>query len=281
MIGATIEPIGAAPPSGASRRVLVTRPPAQARAWVEALRARGVDAAALPLIDTAAAADPAPVDAAWSELARWAALVFVSPNAVTQFFARRPAGAAWPDQLIAAAPGPGTAAELRTHGIRPRSLIEPAAGAARFDSETLWEQMQRHDWRGRRVLIVRGESGRDWLAGRLAAAGATVDLLAAYRRGPAALDAARRALALAALAYPARHLWFFSSSESVQQLTASELLDAPALCAALRRSVALATHPRIAQTARAAGFGRVLEARPELNDVVRCIQSAPAPDFSG
>jgi uroporphyrinogen-III synthase len=35
---------------------------------------------------------------------------------------------------------------------------------------------------------------------------------------------------------------------------------------------ALATHPRIAQAAKDAGFGQVLETRPTLNDVVAALQ---------
>lgn len=277
MSGAPTELAPVPPRSGAARRVLVTRPPQQAHAWVDALRAHGIDALALPLIDTTAGADPEPVDRAWADLAQWSALVFVSPNAVLHFFARRTPGTPWPDRLLAAAPGPGTASELRSLGIDPDCIVEPAAGSERFDSESLWLQLQRHDWHGRRVLIVRGESGRDWLAGQLQHAGAAVDLLAAYRRAAAVLDPPLQAQLRTALAEPQRHLWFFSSSEAVQQLVRVARPDAQVL----GRSAAIATHPRIARSAREAGFGQVLETRPGLADVVRCIQSPPAPDFSG
>jgi uroporphyrinogen-III synthase len=49
-------------------RVIVTRPAAEAAEWVEGLRARGFDAAALPLIDIRAA-DAAPLRDAWSRIA--------------------------------------------------------------------------------------------------------------------------------------------------------------------------------------------------------------------
>jgi uroporphyrinogen-III synthase len=263
--------------AGSLRRVLVTRPSDQAQAWVEALRAGGVDALALPLIDTAACTDPTAVIDAWSGLDQWSALVFVSPNAVRHFFERRPAAVTWPPTLMAAAPGPGTAAELQACGIDLARIIQPAADSASFDSESLWLRLQDHDWRGRRVLIVRGESGRDWLAERLRQAGAAVDLLAAYRRSASVLDEAQRTSLLSALAEPARHLWLFSSSESVEQLLRTGLAGA----GQLQRSVAMATHPRIAQTAAEAGFGKVIETRPSLSEVLRCIQSAPAPDISG
>ncbi len=59
----------------------------------------------------------------------------------------------------------------------------------------------------------------------------------------------------------------FSSSESIAQL------EALAPGAEWREATALATHPRIAQRAREAGFGRVLECRPSLDAVVACLQS--------
>ncbi|WP_210760727.1 uroporphyrinogen-III synthase, partial [Azohydromonas sediminis] len=92
-------------------RVLVTRTQPQADEWVARLRAAGIDAVALPLIGIAPVDDAAPLDAAWRELGSDAApalVVFVSPNAVVQLFARRPPHARWPAATRAGAPGPGT-----------------------------------------------------------------------------------------------------------------------------------------------------------------------------
>lgn len=248
---------------------LVTRPADQAGAWVERLRAAGLVAEALPLIDIAPPADPAPVQAAWRQLSDCALVFFVSANAVQHFFALRPFGTAWPAATRAAAPGPGTAAALRALGLDP---LEPAPDAPAFDSEALWQRLRQDDWSGRRVLVVRGEDGRDWLAEQLRAAGATVDYVAAYARRPPQPDAAGRARLAAALAAPAAHLWLFSSSEAVRHLQALAALPPGAR--------ALATHPRIAAAARAAGFAEVLECRPEpaaVTEAVRgaSIQSAP------
>ncbi|MFY9511768.1 MAG: uroporphyrinogen-III synthase, partial [Rubrivivax sp.] len=97
-------------------RVIVTRPPAQAAAWVAQLQARAVDALALPLIHIAPVADPAPLRAAWQALPGVALLMFVSANAVAQFFAQRPEGAAWPAGTRAGSTGPGTTAALQDAG---------------------------------------------------------------------------------------------------------------------------------------------------------------------
>lgn len=248
-------------------RVIVTRPAAQAVTWVATLQDAGLDAVALPLIGIAPPDDPTPVIAAWSRLADYRLVMFVSPNAAEQFFALREPGAAWPAGVLAASPGPGTTGTLRQLGVPEDALVEPAADAPQFDSEALWAVLRGYTWDESRVLIVRGTSGRDWLAGRFAAHGALVDFVAAYRRAAPAPDPDGGRVLDAAVADPGAHLWFFSSSEAIDHLAAlrPDTAWSPA--------AALATHPRIAERARALGFGRVLEARPAASAVVACIQS--------
>lgn len=257
------------PPGGAAARpgwrVIVTRPVGQAGPWVDGLRAAGIDAVALPLIDIGPAPRPAEVDAAWGRLADQALVFFVSANAVEAFFARRPPAGGWPAGTRAAAPGPGTASALRAAGVPPHAVVAPAEDAERFDSEEVWALLRDEPWAGRQVLVVRGEDGRDWLADRWRAAGATVDFVAAYaRRAPTPDAAARRWLAEAEAA-PQRHLWLFSSSEAVRQL----VVLAPALPP---RAMALATHPRIAQAAREAGFVQVRTCEPRLSAVRQALR---------
>jgi uroporphyrinogen-III synthase len=145
---------------------------------------------------------------------------------------------------------------LRAAGVAPALIVEPAAESANFDSEALWAQLSALAWGGRRVLVVRGEAGRDWLADELRARGAEVGFVAAYRRQPPVLDDDARALLAAALAAPMSHLWVFSSSEAVGHL--GRLVPA----ADWSRSRAVASHPRIVQAARDAGFGSVDLVRP-------------------
>jgi uroporphyrinogen-III synthase len=247
-------------------RLIVTRPAAQAAAWVQRLRGLGLDAHALPLIGVAPLDDPAPVAAAWRTLATSALVVFVSPNAVQHFFAHAPALAAWPAGVRAGSTGPGTSAALREAGVAADSLVEPAVDATSFDSEALWARLQGEDWAGRRVLIVRGEDGRDWLAQTLRARGAAVDFVAAYRRLPPVLDAEGARLLAGAHAAPAAHLWLFSSSEAIAHLQAL----APG--ADWSASRALASHPRIVQTAREAGFGQVDAVAPAAEAVWAWLQ---------
>jgi len=236
-----------------ARRLIVTRPAAQAAPWVQALRAQGVDAVALPLIGIEPLADAAPVRRAWAELPTFHWVMFVSANAVEHFFASRPDGAAWPADLAAGAPGPGTKSSLQAAGLH--LIDEPVPGRA--DSEGLWAQVAPRGWQGRRVLVVRGEDGRDWLAEQLREAGAEVEFLAAYRRAPPVLDADGAAALAAAAAAPRQHAFAFGSSEAVARLR--ELAPQADWASAL----ALAGHPRIAEAARAAGFGQVQVLLPQ------------------
>jgi uroporphyrinogen-III synthase len=249
-------------------RVIVTRPQPQADDWVARLRAGGLAAEALPLLRIAAPADLAPVRRAWAGLGERAMVMFVSPNAVAQFFETAPAGLAWPAGVWAASTGPGTSAALARAGVPPTQVLAPDEAAAKFDSETLWTTRlaRLRDWQGARVLIVRGEGGRDWLARTLDLAGATVDFVEAYRRLPPALDAHQQAVLDAALADPQAHAWLFSSSEAVGHLAA---LAPQARWAGAR---ALASHPRIAETARAAGFGTVQQVVPTVDAVLEALR---------
>jgi uroporphyrinogen-III synthase len=239
-------------------QLLVTRPQPQADEWVAALRAQQVDAHALPLIAIAADGDAA-VAAAWAAIDAQRLLVFVSPNAARTFFARRPAATAWPAHLGAACTGPGTARALREAGVPPAQVVEPPNDAVQFDSEALWRQLQSRPWQGQRVLVVRGDGGRDWLAERLRGRGAE-----------------QRALLQRALDAPAQHVWLLSSSQAVDHLR--QLAPRAAWTAAR----AWATHPRIADTLRAAAFGQVQLVSPTLDAVVAAwrasIQSSAASD---
>jgi uroporphyrinogen-III synthase len=246
-------------------RVLVTRPAAQASEWVLRLRAAGLQAEALPLIDIAPATDAAALASAWATLPEQAMVVFVSPNAVSCFFSARPDPSSWPAHVLAASPGPGTTQALRGCGVP--TVIEPASDAPQFDSEALWQQLSGRDWAGRSVLVVRGAGGRDWLAERLRERGAVLSFVAAYDRAAPRLSPAQQALLNEALQQPEQHVWFFSSSEAITHLAAL----APQ--AEWTRASAIATHPRIAETARSLGLGRVVEARPSIDAVVACIQS--------
>jgi uroporphyrinogen-III synthase len=273
--------------------VIVTRPAGDAQRWVQQLQLSGIKAEALPLIEIAPADAPADVQAlaqAWQGLGDYTACMFVSGNAVTHFFQGKEALAQqlWAQAAINSiadknsglrcmAPGPGTVAALRAVGVPASQIDAPAADAQQFDSEALWESVGQRDWHGRRVLIVRGasaasgagsaSSGRDWIARQWQAAGAQVDFVGVYqRRAPTLTDAqAERARAASADG----SVWLFSSSEAV-----ANLAHMPALAGTdWSGARAIATHPRIVDAVRAAGWGVVAASRPALQDIVATLGS--------
>lgn len=251
--------------------VLVTRPGRQAVEWVERLRAHGIDARALPLMAIDDLADATSLRAAWRTLHRFSLVMFVSPNAVAAFFAARPADAVWPETLRAGATGPGTVQALVASGVASTLCVAPTVPP--YDSASLWARLRHEPWVGRQVLIVRGDGGRDEFAQSLRDAGATVSFEQAYRRSKPHWSEAEQALAATALAAPKRHLWLLSSSQAIDHL-ASLLPEAR-----WHDAQALATHPRIAIRAHAAGFGHVLEASPTLEATcaaVACLESSPS-----
>lgn len=253
-------------------RVVVTRPQREAQDWVQALQQAGLDAWALPLIAIAPAPDAAAVRQAWQQLDCYLGLMFVSANAVDGFHAARPAGEVKPFEAWAT--GPGTVRALRQAGVSAGRIVAPPDDAPQFDSEALWSLVAQRIKPGVRVLVVRGAdaagrgsegAGRDWFAHQVRTAGGSVDFLASYQRQAPVLDAAQHQRAQAAAGDGS--VWLFSSSEAVLNLQAS----LPGV--AWGRARAVATHARIAQAARAAGFAEVRETRPALADVQASIES--------
>lgn len=254
----------------APRRVIVTRPAREASRWVDDLRHAGLDAIALPLIEIAPLEDRKPIEAAWRRIADYDALMFVSAAAAAHFFL--------PGANVEAAAhgrfwatGPGTVRGLREAGVAASSIDAPAADAPRFDSEALWALVRAQVRPGIRVLIVRGgdacgrATGREWLAREIADAGGACDAVAVYRRlVPTFGNEEQRMISEAA---DGSAVWLFSSSEAIANLRAL----APAID--WHAAAAVATHERIAQAARTAGFGRVRVSPPSLSSLVASIES--------
>lgn len=255
-----------------SRRVIVTRPAQEAQRWIDALGAKGLTAVALPLIAIEAVADRRVLDVARQQVAGRQALMFVSASAVSHFVDAGVVAALSVESAPRCwATGPGTVRALHDAGV-PGSMIDaPPADAPLFDSEALWMVVRAQVVHGTRVLIVRGgdpagrPSGRDWLAREIESAGGVVSAVASYRRTAPRFGAAE--LALAAAAANDGSVWIFSSSEGVGNLC----LAMPG--ADWRSALAVATHPRIAEAARTAGFGRVSLVRPGVADLVASIES--------
>ncbi|PIT82759.1 uroporphyrinogen-III synthase [Limnohabitans sp. 15K] len=262
-------------------RVIVTRPEREAKAWADALQARGVHCEILPLIDITALPEPSVLAQAWQAVSHHLAVMFVSANAVRFFMDARPAGLSL-GNCRAWSTGPGTHAALLAAGWPADSIDSPPKDAAQFDSEALWNLVAgrvkdgvalalAHSKAQPSVLIVRGAdtqgqlAGRDWLALQLENAGLQVLQTVAYVRQAPALTPMQRSLASEAVQDGS--WWLFSSSEAAQHLW-QVCPDLP-----IGQARALATHPRIAQRLLAAGWGRVEIVPTSLESQAESIKS--------
>jgi uncharacterized protein HemX/uroporphyrinogen-III synthase len=211
--------------------VLITRPAHQAQGLAGRIAALGGTPVLWPALDIVPPRETAPADALLQRIAEFDLVVFVSANAVTHGLARL--GGPLPDTVQLAVVGEGTARALEEHAGRKPDLRP----AAHYDSEGLLALPALQDMRGRRVLIVRGEGGRELLARSLRERGAAVEYAEVYRRGMPAAPAE----ALDALRAGRLQVVTATSSEGLRNLVtmadtlAPRLLSLPLVVAAERQ----------------------------------------------
>lgn len=237
----------------AGRRILVTRPAADAEGLARRVREAGGIALCVPTLEIQPLADLAALHAVADHLDDYRFAIFVSRNAVrhgVQALRARRGPLPWPAGLRLASVGSGTRRALEAMGL---GVVLSPAGAA--DSEALLALPELHAVRGMRIALVRGEGGRTLLADTLAARGALVSQAACYRRvrpdHAGRLAAAWAEAPLDALAV--------SSAQGLANLAAMLGVDA---ATRLRASALFVPHSRIAQAARQLGLENVRVAGP-------------------
>jgi uroporphyrinogen-III synthase len=234
-------PIAAGPLADAG--VLVTRPARQAASLAARIAAQGGRPIIFPAIVILPPVDSAALERAHQALPDYQFAIFVSANAVEY---GAPDARRWPATLIALAPGPGTAETLAGVGIA--NVHVPAE---RFDSEGLLALPELADVRGKRIVIFRGDGGRDLLGETLSARGAQVDYVECYRRAKPRTDAGGLEQA------------FTEGRIDAVTITSSAGLDnlweivGPATRATWCTRPTFVPHPRIAEHGRAKGLQTV------------------------
>jgi uroporphyrinogen III methyltransferase/synthase len=160
------------------KRVLVTRPPAQAAEFAQQLWEAGAEPILAPAIAIAAPDDRAAATAAVARVRDYAWVVFTSRNGVDAFFdllgASGKDARAFGDAKVAAI-GPKTAAALTVRGIRVDFMPDV------YVNEAVADGLAARTSAGDRVLIFRAQEARDVLPETLRAAKRTVDVVAAYK----------------------------------------------------------------------------------------------------
>jgi uroporphyrinogen-III synthase len=254
--------------------VIVTRPGEAGQRLSAGLRDLGLAALWWPVFDLLPPLDASALQSMAQRLAEFDLVIFVSPASV-RGWANLDLCAQWPAATAIAGVGATTLQLARSAlpGAGAARGIAPCADTVLAGSEGLWEALRRQTPLPRHVLIVRAESGREWLADRLREAGAQVEYASVYRRLMHAPSPEQRAALGACVATATDAATIMTSSEAVAALD-SQLEQAQDLQAWLRQGLVLASHPRIAQALVSAGYGRVQQCEPEILQVAEAIGRA-------
>ncbi|MGH8705035.1 MAG: uroporphyrinogen-III synthase [Burkholderiales bacterium] len=238
----------------AGRRIVVTRPRAQAAGLAALIRDAGGEPLVFPALEIRDLADPGPILALAERLEEFDLAIFVSPNAARKALdlvrARRGARP-WPARLRVAAVGRGTRGELERAGFA--GVIAPQAQA---DSEALLALPELAAVAGMGVVIFRGEGGRELLGDALAARGARVAYAECYRRARPETDGAPL---LAAWARGAVDAVTVSSAQGLANLVA--MLGTPGR-QRLQETPLFVPHARVAAEAARLGVRETVVAGP-------------------
>lgn len=225
-------------------RVLVTRPAHQAETLCRLIEAAGGRPVPFPTLAIAPPDDPEQARRVLARLANYDIIVFVSANAA--LFGFELLDAPFPEGPKVAAVGRGTAAQLERLG-RPADLVPEGGG----DSEALLAMPELDNPDGCRVLIVRGEGGRERLAAGLRERGAVIEYAEVYRRALPDPVPKPDIAALDILTATS-----FEALENLEQMAGADRIER------LRTLPLAVFHPRIAEKARERGYrGPFLVAR--------------------
>ncbi|MBI5567546.1 MAG: uroporphyrinogen-III synthase [Chloroflexi bacterium] len=165
------------------KRILVTRPRAQAAELCDKLTAHGAIPIIFPTIEIAPLTDVSELDRAMRELNTYDWIIFTSVNGVKAFWDRLDLGGlqdlrGLPSHI--AAIGPATARALEAHGMTVTLIPDE------YVAEAIVENIG--SVQGQRILLPRADIAREALALELQKRSALVDEIAAYRTLPAAPD---------------------------------------------------------------------------------------------
>ncbi|MGE5640795.1 MAG: uroporphyrinogen-III synthase [Clostridia bacterium] len=237
----------------AGRGIVVTRPRETAPGLAARIEGAGGRPILYPALEIDPPTDPREAERVVDALESFDLAVFVSPTAAQKalaLIARR--ARAWPPRLRAAAVGGASRAELERLGVA--GALAPDTGA---DSEALLALPALLDCSGKRVVIFRGEGGRELLGDTLKQRGASVTYAACYRRSPPREDPAPL---LDAWAAGRVHALTSSSSAGLAYL--AQTLEERSAADRLRDTPVFVSHERIAAAARRLGAREVTACGP-------------------
>ena len=247
-------------PAQQQRTVVVTRPADQADGLIQALQEAGFAPLAFPTL----AIEPVELTASDRQkildLDQYRLIFCVSPNAARLGLeALSDYWPQWPVEQLWLAVGPATATAMQKWGL---NLLAGSSGAT---SETLLDYPELKMVAGERVLILRGEGGRDTMASTLRERGASVDFLELYRRVQPTQNTAPLLEALTQQPAPILTVTSGSALRNLMAMAARQLN-------LLQQCPLVVISERLAVFARQQGFNRIwLAASPATPDIVTTV----------
>jgi len=169
----------------AGLRVLVTRPRGQSAGLVALIEKCGGTAIRFPVIDILPVHEPGAARLALASLDGFDRVIFVSPNAVEHGLALMDGANGRQTRAALMAVGASTAAALTRAGFN--AVLCPD-GSASSEALLALPELQGDGLAGSRILIVRGEGGRELLGATLSKRGARVQYAEVYRRARPTTD---------------------------------------------------------------------------------------------
>ncbi len=249
-------------------RVLVTRPNEQNQHCCELVSALGGTPVSLPLIEITPVTEDDPefinVKQCLLNLDLYHRVIFVSPNAaqigadwIDHFWPQLPIGIQW------IGIGQQTVNRLSALGFSAWCTLDG------YDSESLLSHDSMQNVQNQRILIIRGNGGRDLMRDTFLARGAKVDYCTVYyRRCPSYSEETLRAKLLDEL--PSALL--ITSGEGLTNLQKLVSAVSAHRFQALYNTLLVVPSERIANIARELGFQRVtLATGPDDKSMVRAI----------
>ncbi len=245
-------------------RVVLTQPLPRVEPLARALVERGHEVLCLSFTRVLARE----VDGLEDRLARTDWVVAVSPAALERLAALL--GNRWPTGPGLALIGPGSLRALEQSGmaIPPDRLALPSRPP--FDASALLRAGPLTQPAGKRVLVVRGDGGRDDWIDQLREAGAAVETLALYDREPIQPDPAALLRLRDWLVEPAKVFCVLTQTGTAARLT--QAAGEQSIRPPFGSVVALAIHSRIAEAAAAVGFTRVRLIDPGEDALIAAIE---------
>ncbi|MEY3628952.1 MAG: hypothetical protein RLY91_718 [Pseudomonadota bacterium] len=194
-------------------------------------------------------------------------VVFVSRAAVTGFIRQLGPNFSWPSGVRVGCMGPATALAIERAWPTVSNILYPDAEKAR-DSEALWPLLEELSTPLRKVLIVRGQDGRDWLSHKLIAQGVDVLTHQAYERVQAEWSPETVARFQQWANSSTKVVWLLTSGHGITSVALQ--LESLGLLAWFRAGEFVLTHERLVQT-----LGRAVVSGPDGLAVHLCQPEDP------